>query len=523
MDTIPDTPGEQYISLIRECRALSHERSDRREEWFASLENEEKEEILFELEMLLKGLVCFGDPRNHPGPRQRGPVETRTYHQEVQVVHAACERIVNICHQLLSSDDVTQDEGELMPAASIAHVSTLLLKESLSQDLPEQSLRLLHRAFSDLADVSGVLARLDPVPYRGFVGLTNLGGREIGRNAFFDPLRTLEFSPEYDHLRQVELLDIVSRDGPRGAQKAIALSFLALQRQLRYLDVALDLIGDRTEGQLVWIFLAAFRVDGSALANFMRKDAPLWMAGGFEEQVLNLKASEILEVLPMLEQEYLLLHDLGAIFQSMGDQLGLEIRNAFEHALDFSRDDVTSDEARQRVSLVLAALREFIKSSILILAQVFEPAIEATHLFRDGLEGRALSERLRRDIWIFNQVMRAFLAKAEAAPESANKWSGTSSYRFVRDFIVYFKNLGFHLLRASSYERIDELMTLIQALNASDMLEHELVEVFVRECEFFRDDLQHTFDAVSQSEELRGVPFDRHGAAETLRMFLERG
>ena len=63
-------PSERdvYANLLRDSRGLRRDQSSARDTWFAQLPWDQKEQTLFELEMLLKGLATFGNPRNHPGP-----------------------------------------------------------------------------------------------------------------------------------------------------------------------------------------------------------------------------------------------------------------------------------------------------------------------------------------------------------------------------------------------------------------------------------------------------------------------
>ena len=45
-------------------------------------------------------------------------------------------------------------------------------------------------------------------------------------------------------------------------------------------------------------------------------------------------------------------------------------------------------------------------------------------------------------------------------------------------------------------------------------------KVAVREAQHFHDFLTELFDGISRREELAGLPFDRRGAAEALRLYL---
>lgn len=68
------TDRDVYANLLRDTRALRRDQSSARDGWYASLAWEKKEDTLFELEMLLKGVTCFGNPRNHPGTQDRKSV-----------------------------------------------------------------------------------------------------------------------------------------------------------------------------------------------------------------------------------------------------------------------------------------------------------------------------------------------------------------------------------------------------------------------------------------------------------------
>ena len=59
---------DYYTEFIEGSRWLKKEQADARTAWFEDLSWEHKETTLFRFEMLLKGLVCFGNPANHPGP-----------------------------------------------------------------------------------------------------------------------------------------------------------------------------------------------------------------------------------------------------------------------------------------------------------------------------------------------------------------------------------------------------------------------------------------------------------------------
>ena len=91
---------DAVVELMRDSRGLAGSRNELRELWYNGLEQPNKEEIVFELEMLLKGVVCFGSLANHTGPRKREPEESRQYNHELRVIQMAFERVAELSEQL---------------------------------------------------------------------------------------------------------------------------------------------------------------------------------------------------------------------------------------------------------------------------------------------------------------------------------------------------------------------------------------------------------------------------------------
>ncbi|HJL24403.1 MAG TPA: hypothetical protein RMH80_19345, partial [Polyangiaceae bacterium LLY-WYZ-15_(1-7)] len=130
------------------------------------------------------------------------------------------------------------------------------------------------------------------------------------------------------------------------------------------------------------------------------------------------------------------------------------------------------------------------------------------------------SERLRRDIWMFLQVLRAFLAKAEATQGDADRWASYASFQFVREFLDHFRAIGYQLVRTSDYDRLDRFLGALEALRDVDLLRPERLRAAVAECRDFFRYLDDLFVQVSKRAELQHSPFDKRAAAETLRIYL---
>ena len=102
---------------------------------------ERKDELLFELEILLKGLACFGNPRNHPGPPRRAPIVMQDFHDALGLFRDGLTRIVTLSKNLLGDRDrafVFQRYLETMMPEDT--VRTRMFREGMTQHTPDEAL-----------------------------------------------------------------------------------------------------------------------------------------------------------------------------------------------------------------------------------------------------------------------------------------------------------------------------------------------------------------------------------------------
>ena len=123
---------------------------------------------------------------------------------------------------------------------------------------------------------------------------------------------------------------------------------------------------------------------------------------------------------------------------------------------------------------------------------------------------------------MFAQIVRAFASKARAVSSkgAGEVWAGASPLQFVREFLAYFRAMGYPLLRASDYPRVDAFLQAMSGLEESDLLDNQRLQVAIAEAERFQGFLIELFDGIGRRDELAGTPFDRRAAAESLRMYL---
>lgn len=515
-------PGaDPYAELLRDTRGLRREQSHARDQWIAKLPETRRDEALFELEVLLKGLACFANPRNHPGPPRRAAIVAQDYREALALAKDGMTRVVSLCRHLLGEQEkafVFQRYLEMLLPDDGAR--TRLVRGAMTQDTPEESLFLLRHALTNLLEVTGGVTRLPRVPFRLFYATLSVAHREVSQSAFFNPLAALEFRPEFDRITNARVLDLMRQVPGEQARRLVALTFLSLFRMLRYLTLLEHVVKEPRPAGVVYLVVAVLRSDARALTGYLRKQAGEQLADSYERELFKIPAAQIgARYEEMLAEAHRLLA-IKATLGGIAANLRLELRRTFEHDLPAADGAVTTEALRAAVAAAAGNLRPALQNAVLVLGKSLGARLDEHGVFDDGTARRSLSSRLRRDVWMFAQIARAFGAKARATPTREDRWSGPSSLQFVREFLTYFRAMGYPLLRAADYPRFDAFLAALAALEETDLLDPERLERAVAEAEQFHAFLSELFEQIGQRDELRGVPFDRRAAAEALKLYL---
>lgn len=518
----PSPPGgDAYADLLRDTRGLRREQSNLREQWLSRIAIARREDMLFELEVLLKGLASFANPRNHAGPPRRTAIVAQDYREALVLARDAMQRIVYLCRQLLGEQDrafVFQRYLEMLLPDDTAR--TRLVRGAANQDTPEESLFVLRHALTNLLEVSGGITRLPRVPFRLFYAALSMAHREVSHSAFFNPLVALEFRPEFDRITNVRVLELMRQVPGEQARKLVALTFLALFRMLRYVNLLEQVVREPRPGGLVHLVLSVLRSDARALTNYLRKQTGQQLAESFERELFKVPASHIHGRYDELMAEAHRLVSIKGTLGGIAANVRLELRRAFERDFAAPGAGATTEQLRAAVTTVAGNLRPALQNAVLVLGKALGARLDEHGVFDDVAAKRSLSLRLRRDVWMFAQIIRAFGAKARAAPSRDDRWSGPSSLQFVREFLSYFNAMGYPLLRAADYPRFDAFIAALSALEETDLLDPVRLDRAVSEAERFYLFLSDLFEQIGQRDELKGVPFDRRQAAEALKLYL---
>jgi len=84
----------------------------------------------------------------------------------------------------------------------------------------------------------------------------------------------------------------------------------------------------------------------------------------------------------------------------------LELRRTFEHDVPAADGTATSEKLRAAIATIGGNLRPALQNAVLVLGKALGTRLDEHGVFDDVAARRSLSTRLRRDVWMFAQIVR---------------------------------------------------------------------------------------------------------------------
>lgn len=510
----------EYLALLQGTRALEAEDARTRDVWFQKLQQAQKLERLFEFETLLKGTACFANPRNHGGPRAQLPLAAQNFAPHARIARGAFIRLQTLAAEIGAATD--------RAPAFRRHLDLSLPTDSFVgarvrvPPTPDEDLVALRQGFICADELASALD--GNVAYRTFFALLGTTQRNVASSRFFNSLSALEFRTEYDRLPSAEVLALIEGLGGSESRKLVALALLSCFRLLRYLSLIEHTLAnattpDQTIGTVLFVW-SVFRSDTRALCTRMLDHAGALLVRDYAKTLQALHARDVGPRFAELLAEAHALRDLRIALEGSSASVRLEVKRAFEYDLPAPSDTLSLESLRERSTLASRALRAAIQNAVLAIGTSLGVRLDECGVFDARSDRMAMSERLRRDLWMFAQVLRAFCEKAGEVSAMTEHWLEPSPFIFVSHFLSYFRSMGYPLIRAADYPRIDPFLSAVETIRDAHYVDADRLAAVRDEALEFREYLLELFESVSKREELQEMPFDRKAAATTLRLYL---
>lgn len=515
-------PRDPYGDLLRDTRHITRDQATARETWLNGLSLEHKEDLLFELEMLLKGVVAWGNPRNHPFRRPRTPARTGDFYPHLRVAHATLSRSLAICTQLLGASPNRLALGRYL-AVGAADLLQMPSTREVPSEGPLESLAALRNALVVSTELMAGLLLSERIPFRLFHSSMVVLQREIERNPHFNPLYTLEFRPEFDRIRAADVLETLQVVEQESCHRLAALLYLSHFRLMRMADLLRATAEEHGSSPRAYALLAAIRAETRSLVHVFRTRAGSLMGEAWERDVLRVPSQEVRNKFEGLSREMDKLSRVEAALQSAASLVRVEVRRAMEVEVPPCDVHASLDDFARQCGSVATGLREVLVRNVVQMTALLRGSIDPDRLLGDRGARRMNSAQLRAQVWMFALVTRAFVAKARQASRAPDDtWASGASQSFVQDYLHYFRAVGKVLAWETEYPHADRLVLTLLSLRDIDHLDGRNLTLAIAECELFGTWLHELHERISQRSELREVPFDKSAAGSALMLHLLR-
>ncbi len=471
-----------FFEVMRDSQRLRAGYLAERERWLRSLAVDGREEILFEFEMLLRGIERYFNLHNLPLENE-GPVVARDFADELRSVRDATSRAVKLARFLLDppSDRRLIFRKYLESKIVDDRVRREIMETELEQGTPQESLFLLRSGFAALRGVLDNLSRLDHANYQLFADIGQIALREIALNKYFKPFRPLEFRQEYDRIKNVQVLEIV-KGLDDATRRPVSIALLALFRLLHYLRYVPG--PDEVFTRRSQVVLALVRSEIASLAAYLE--------GELSAQLARLGP------------------DKSALAIRAGQELRRETARVVKQDLAF-----TGTPPHGAVGHARQELEKLCRNTITGLARLFEPTADEGRLFDEVAGRREQARRLRLDLFAFREVCQ----HASRSVLGSDRAKAEKAFQSLKEFVAYFRDVSYQLLRYSDFEPFDRFTAIVaetDQLPEGPVQRQRLADDF----KVFTEVLDRTFTAINRREDVQQLPFEILEGRKLVERFL---
>lgn len=445
--------------------------------WFQAA-RDEHHALFSELDALLKALDRYFTIENHPASKYS--INSKDMRFELETAKDGIVRVLFILETIMPETNRNAywfqkfAENKLSDNRKRDRIRAGLY----TQDSPEKSIYVLYDTFINLKSLSLDILRNQDVLFMSFKNLGELVSREIRDNKYFNPL-SKEVNPDYDFISNEQITKIVRKIENKETKKAVSILFLHMFRLLRYLRTMdhRSLNSGAIHCSLLMFALLKSEID--AFRSFINRFIP--------------KVGD-----PELEM----------LAQSLSYQIGMESKRVYQQELKDIGDKKNNIQMRGRIEASRGILKNLVEHAVIQLARHWHTEITGDEVFDVFITKTAQSIKLREDTFVLNKLVEA--------STRANDKLRAGVFSMLMNYMEYFENFTFKLLRYSDYEHFSGLFNTIRDGYQSGENMKNLIDT----CHQFNIFLDTTLSQISQRADLKGKPMDIDKVEDIVKQYL---
>jgi hypothetical protein len=473
-----------------------------RNQWFYSLQVPRKQEKLFELEVLLKGLDRFFNLANLPISEREGIV-SREFSNEIRIIKNAVSRVIKLAKGLLTEEDNRA-------LHFLSYVETRLLNDyqrakqierALRQRTPQESLYVLCYSFINFNEILQAVVLQSENSYFLFHNLEQLISREIAGNRFFNPFKAAGFAPHYDVIKSPKFIRVVRSIPDPSLRKHLSIIFLMMFKILRYMSFIFTEPKELERLKDNLLIFSLVHSESLLLVDLLERELP--------------PVIQSRDNLPPAIKKNLLDH-----IDALAYQISIEVKKMFELELKDAAETTEINPFRIGTIRSRGLLTNIYQQGIIHMAQIIDPGLEGKDVFPDFISRVEESLKLRRDVWLFHKVIENFEGVVQEAQKKQESIQIIEAVKTLRNFIFYYQNISFKFVRAYDREGFQKFFKRVDRFQMSDIESAEKLQALEKEIHVFKMFLETTLANINNRTELQDMPFGAEEGERILAQFL---
>ena len=468
-----------------------------REEWLSELKVEEKEEMLFELEMLLKAIDRFFNIDNIPISDPDG-VFTRNFIHELVIARNAVARIAALTRNLLAKDDFKLFHFENYIESKVLkdHTRDVFIQRFLDQKSPKESLCILGLNFVNLLEILDALIRLKTINSQLFTHLGQLISRQIVTNKYFNPFRLRAFMPRFERIKNPKIIASKNRIKDPELRKNITVLLLAFYRILHYLSYTDEGAKETQKLRDNLVIFSLIHSESNSLITYIEADL--------------LKSKKLQAEEPAL----------FSTLDSLSFQFKMELKKIYKVMLrDFSESNLPI-RLKACVDSAKGVLKNFSQQAIVQISKAINETISGEEIFPDFVSRLAQSVKLREDIWMLGRVVAQFEGALQGQRDEAWVLKASKTLLSLKEFVSYFESFSLNNVRLADLEGFVQFIEQFGVLSEEDIVNKAKHAEMANNTHYFKIFIETTLGQLNNRSELAGIPLDEKRAMENLSKFL---
>ena len=443
------------------------------------ISRQENHSLFSEMDVVLKGLDRFFLPNNQPASKQS--ISSKNLLAELKVVRNGIYRVLAIIEAIMPESNRNAywfqkfAESKLLDNVKRDRMRAGLYR----QDTPEKSIYVLYDSFLTLKSLVNDIIRTQDIPFMSFKNTGDIISKELRENTYFNPFN-IDINPAYDFIENKQISEVIKSISNKQFKKVMSILILHLFRMLRYMKTMDHRSLNETSMSCSLLIFTLLKSE------------------------IELFRAYIVQSVKNLEES-----DLTMLIETLSYQFGMESKRVFQQELKdiYERDNKV--KVRGKIESSRGILKNLTEQTIIQMVKYWNPELMGEDIFDVFITKTAQSLKLREDVYVLGKLVAAV-----GKIKSDEKRTGVLT--MLMNYMEYFENFTFKLLRYDDYEQFSEMFNTVR----SQFHKGDGLKKVADTCHQFSIYLDATLGHINQRADLHNRKLDVEKVNDIAKQYL---